>query len=189
MWSVTEQSAPNTTKRSKPRRNQRSWVTAMTVPGELGQAGLQRLGRHEVEVVGRLVEQQQGGAGPLQQEDLEARLLAARQRVERLLGAALQLVAPQHAHRRAAHDVVVVEDVEQRRARPLRVLVGLVEQAGHDAGAEPPRARVLDRLVAGEQPQEVALADAVAAEHGDPLAEPQLEVERVGEPVELERPR
>ena len=32
----------------------------------------------------------------------------------------------------------------------------------------------------------MALADAVAAEHGDPLAEPQLEVERVGQPVELE---
>ena len=45
---------------------------------------------------------------------------------------------------------------------------------------------VADRLVAGEQPQEVALAGAVAAEHGDALAEPQLEVERVGEPVELE---
>ena len=32
MWSVTVQSSPNTTKRSKPRRNQRSWVTAITVP-------------------------------------------------------------------------------------------------------------------------------------------------------------
>ena len=31
-WSVTEQSAPNSRKRSKPRRNQRSWVTATTVP-------------------------------------------------------------------------------------------------------------------------------------------------------------
>ena len=45
---------------------------------------------------------------------------------------------------------------------------------------------VVDGLVAGEQPQEVALADAVRAEHGDPLAEPQLDVERVGQPVELE---
>jgi len=81
---------------------------------------------------------------------------------------------------------VVVEDVEQRPSRPLRVLVGLVEQAGHDAGAEPPRAVVVDGLLAGQQPQEVALADAVGAEHGDPLAEPQLDVERVGEPGELE---
>ena len=32
----------------------------------------------------------------------------------------------------------------------------------------------------------MALADAVAAEHGDALAEPQLEVERVGQPVQLE---
>ena len=72
------------------------------------------------------------------------------------------------------------------RPAPLGVLVGLVEQPGHDAGAEPPRPVVADGLVAGEQAQEVALADAVAAEHGDALAEPQLEVERIGEPVELE---
>ena len=31
----------------------------------------------------------------------------------------------------------------------------------------------------------MALADAVAAEHGDTLAEPQLEVERIGQAVEL----
>ena len=45
---------------------------------------------------------------------------------------------------------------------------------------------VLDGLVAGEQAEEVALAHAVGAEHGHPLAEPHLEVERVGEAVELE---
>ena len=43
-----------------------------------------------------------------------------------------------------------------------------------------------DGLVAGEQPKEVALAGTVAAEHGDALAEPQLEVERIGQPVELD---
>ena len=41
-------------------------------------------------------------------------------------------------------------------------------------------------VVAAEQAQEVALAGAVAAEHGDPLAVPELEVERVGQAVELE---
>ena len=56
---------------------------------------------------------------------------------------------------------------------------------GDDAGAEAPRAVVGDGLVAAEQAQEVALADAVRAEHGDALAEPQLDVERVGQPVEL----
>ena len=188
-WSVTVQSAPNTTKRSKPRRNQRSWVTATTVPVNWARPCSSASRRHEVEVVGRLVEQQQRGARPFEQEDLEARLLPARQRVEGLLGAPLQLVAAQHPHRRSAHDVVVVEDVEERAPGPLRVLVGLVEEPGHDAGAEPPRALVSDRRVAGEEAEEVALADAVAAEHGDPLAEPQLEVERVGQARRARRPR
>ena len=43
----------------------------------------------------------------------------------------------------------------------LGVLVGLVEVAGHDAGAEAHLAVVGDGPVAGEQPQEVALAGAV----------------------------
>ena len=38
----------------------------------------------------------------------------------------------------------------------------------------------------GEQVQEVALARAVRADDRDALAEPQLGVERIGEPVELE---
>ena len=45
---------------------------------------LERLGRREVEVVGRLVEQQQVRARQLEQQDLEPRLLAAGQRLERL---------------------------------------------------------------------------------------------------------
>ena len=43
---------------------------------------LQRLGRDQVEVVGRLVEQQQGRAGQLEQQDLQPGLLAAGQRLE-----------------------------------------------------------------------------------------------------------
>ena len=38
----------------------------------------------------------------------------------------------------------------------------------------------------GEQVQEVALARAVRADDRDALAEPDLDIERVGEPVELE---
>ena len=48
---------------------------------------------------------------------------------------------------------------------------------------------VLDVGVAaapGQQPQEVRLAGAVGAEHGDPLAVPDLEVERLHQPGELE---
>ena len=69
---------------------------------------------------------------------------------------------------------------------PLGVLVGLMEEPRDDAGAEPPHPRVADGVVAGEKAEEVALADTVATEHGDAFAEPQLEVERIGEPVELE---
>ena len=65
---------------------------------------LERLGRREVEVVGRLVEQQQVAAGQLEQQDLQAGLLAARQRLERLLGAAVEPVAPQRRHRLAPLD-------------------------------------------------------------------------------------
>jgi hypothetical protein len=41
------------------------------------EAGLEGLGGLDVEVVGRLVEQQQRGAGQLEQQDLEAGLAAA----------------------------------------------------------------------------------------------------------------
>jgi hypothetical protein len=51
--------------------------------------------------------------------------------------------------------------------------VGLREEAGDDAGAEPPRAGVRD-VLAGQQPQEVRLARAVGPQDGDPVAVPDL---------------
>ena len=62
---------------------------------ERGEPGLQRLGRVQVEVVGRLVEQQQRRAAELEQQDLEPGLLPAGQRVVRLLGGRDELVAVQ----------------------------------------------------------------------------------------------
>ena len=79
-----------------------------------------------------------------------------------------------------------LEDLEQRAPVQLGMVVGLVEVAGHHAGAEADHAVVLDGRVAGEEPQEVALARAVGAEDGDPLAEPDLDVERVGQPGQLQ---
>src|SRR5699024_7088418 len=58
---------------------------------------LERLRRYEVEVVGGLVEEQQRGTGEFEQEDLQARLLSARERLERLLGRTRQPVAVEHA--------------------------------------------------------------------------------------------
>src|SRR5690606_18279811 len=52
---------------------------------EPGQPFLQRLGRGQVEVVGRLVQKQQGGTGELQQQDQESCLLAAGEEREPLV--------------------------------------------------------------------------------------------------------
>ena len=54
---------------------------------------LERLCRDEVEVVGRLIQQEQRRARELEQQDLEAGLLAARQRLERLLRLAYEPVS------------------------------------------------------------------------------------------------
>ena len=98
--------------------------------------------------------------------------------------------------------VAAVQDLEQRAAQQLGVLVGLHEPARPDPGAQLGLAgvqhrlgrHVADRLVldvgvaaAGrQQPQEVGLARAVAAEHGHPLAVPDLEVEGLHQPGQLD---
>src|SRR5579863_2964499 len=66
------------------------------------QAVLESLGRFEVQVVGGLVEEQGRRALELQQQDLEAGLLAAGEVAEPLVALALQLIAAKHAHRGAA---------------------------------------------------------------------------------------
>src|SRR4029077_4022733 len=96
-------------------------------PLEAVEAFLQGLGRLQIEVVGGLVEKEQGGTVELEQQDLEASLLPSRERLEVLLRAALQLVAAKHPHRRTAHDVALLEQFEQCPAAPVRVMVCLVE--------------------------------------------------------------
>jgi hypothetical protein len=118
---------------------------------EFGQPGLQRLRRDQVEVVGRFIEQQQCRPAQFEQQDLEASLLATAQGVEVLVGTPLHLVTAQHAHRRSTNHVVVVEDLQQRASRPVRVFVGLVEQAGYDAGAEAHIATVRHGGIATQQ--------------------------------------
>ena len=80
---------------------------------EPGQPLLQRLGRDQIEVVGRLVEQQHRGAEQFEQHDLEAGLLPARQRLERLLGARVELVAAETGHGRSPHHVTPLECFEE----------------------------------------------------------------------------
>jgi hypothetical protein len=140
------------------------------------QAFLQGLGAGQVEVVGRLVEQQQGCPGQFQQQDLQPRLLPTGQHAEGLLGAVLQLVAGQGGHRLALPPRVLGHHyLAGGPALELRPRVGLCEQARHDAGTQPrhagvrnsarrigaARACVLDRAAAcvcgdlGQQAQKV----------------------------------
>ena len=62
-------------------RNHRSWWTRSRCPRR-NRGDAPCLGGLEVEVVGRLVEEQQRRAAQLQQQNLEARLLTSRQRLD-----------------------------------------------------------------------------------------------------------
>ncbi len=111
---------------------------------------LQRLRRVQVEVVGRLVEEEQGRPGQLEEEDLESRLLATGQGVEGLLGRPGQAVAVQRAGGEVTRHpgpvlVAAVEDLEQGPPVQRRMVVGLREPAGSHPRAEHDTARVLDR--------------------------------------------
>ena len=57
----------------------RSWLTSTTAPGVLGQESLQPLDRCQVEVVGRLVEEQQVGVLEQQPRERDAHHPAARE--------------------------------------------------------------------------------------------------------------
>ena len=101
------------------RRNARSWETATTVPSKSVERLLQRLGGLDVEVVGRLVEQQQVVTLELQHEHLEPRLLATAQHVVGPAGGVGQPVAGQRAHRSldATATDAVEHDVDHDPAR------------------------------------------------------------------------
>ena len=129
---------------------------------------------------------------------------------KRLLAGVRQLVAVEHpgrllaAHAGAAvrRAVAAVQDLQQRAADQLGVLVGLHEPARPHPRTELGLARVQHRLdldvadrpvldvgvaAAGRQePEEVGLARAVGAQHGHPLAVPDLEVEGLHQPGQLE---
>src|SRR4051794_28693155 len=157
---------------------------------ERGERLLQGLGREDVEVVGRLVEQEERRAGELEQQDLEPRLLAPRHRPERLLSLVGEPVAAQRRHRPAPVDaraarLAVPEQVHGRAVVPFRMGVGLGEEPRDDARPEPPVAGV-GHVLAGQQPQEVRLPRAVGTQDADPVAVPDLEVERLHQAGELQ---
>ncbi len=88
-------------------------------PFECRQTGFEGLGGSNIEVVGRLVEQQQRCSAELEQQDLETSLLAAGKRFPHLIARTLELIATQQAHclasrRDLAVDVVRGEHLDQR---------------------------------------------------------------------------
>ena len=103
------------------------------------EAGFERLGRRNVEIVGRLVEQQEIGTVDLEHQDLESGLLASGEGFPRLIGGAAELVASESRHGGSPG-----EDVDQGAAVELGVFVGLAEQARNDTGAELPASLVGD---------------------------------------------
>ena len=119
---------------------------------------LQGLGAGEVQVVGWLVKQEERRSGELEEQDLQPRLLTARQAGEPLPAAGLQLVAGQCCHRLVdQHRVLGHQDLERRTVSEVGASVGLREDAGNYSRAQPAFAGVPD-LVSGEQAQEVGLA-------------------------------
>ena len=116
------------------------------------QALLQGLGARQVEVVRRLVEQQQRGAGQLEQQDLQPGLLAAGQGAERLPGARLQLVPGERGHRLVDQQRVLGhQDLDRGPPGQVRPGVGLREEARHHPGAQPPVPLVRHRLPREQQ--------------------------------------
>ncbi len=149
---------------------------------ELEQALLEHLERRDVEVVGRLVEDQQVGGLEHQPREQDARLLAAREPADRrveLLGAEQEALRP-----RGDVDAAALEDhrvpVGRERARSESVGVEaravLLEEHDLQAGRALDRARV-GRLLPGEQAQQRGLAAAVRAEQAQPRARREDEVE------------
>src|SRR5204862_5158148 len=110
---------------------------------ELLERVLERLGRVEVEVVGRFVEQQQVRALELEREDLQPRLLTPRQDIERQVGTLTNAVPSEPGQHRRLRDVRL-EDVHRRLAGESFGLVRLVEERGPHFGAELPAAGVID---------------------------------------------
>src|SRR5687767_8993705 len=160
---------------------------------------LQRLGGLDIEIVGRLVEQQQCRAAQLQQQYLETCLLTSRQRLESLLGGLGKLIPIQLAGcLLPAHSgpviIATMQNFQQRATQQLGMMVGLREPAGAYSGTEPHLAGMRNSgdvkiayglmfsirigAAAGQQAEEMRLSGSVRPKHCNPVAEPDLGVER-----------
>jgi hypothetical protein len=146
-------------------------------PAAGGEVAGQPVDALHVEVVRRLVEQQQVGVVEQRAGQCQAPALPARQRPERRVGALREAVEP-HAAQQASQDLAppagalgVLPARAQRVAhRPAGVgLVALGDERHRDGARARHRARV-GRLLPGDEPQQGRLALAVGAHHADALA-------------------
>ena len=154
----------------------RSWETRIDRAFEGRERVLERLAALDVEVVGRLVEDQHVGAGGDQDRQREAALLAAGDVVERLLriGAGEEEAAEQVARLLAAEAGLALGGFEHGPV-PRRRLGVLGEVADLDVVAGPHRAGGGLALL-GEGLDQGRLAGAVGADEDDVLAAFDFEV-------------
>jgi len=136
---------------SNDRVNHRSWVTAITVPSNCASPTSRASALARVEIVGRLVEQQQRRATEFEQQHQEARLLTAGERLELLIALAGEFVSVRSAcicGRPVSAGTAVVtapEDLHERTAEQIRPVVRLREVPGHHPRTESGTAAGRDR--------------------------------------------
>jgi hypothetical protein len=156
---------------------------------ELLERGLELLDRVDVEVVRRLVEQQEVRALQHQEEEPQARLLASREqpcRPTRLLVGEQELCEPRHRLTLAA-SVVRADDFDRRPIRKRRLGV-LRQVADPDRRADP--AHAFGRLeLADQELHQDALPGAVLADDAYTLAADDREVDVHEHRVVAERHR
>ena len=169
-------------------RNQRSWLIDHGAAGEVEQRLLERAQRVDVEVVGRLVEQQQVAAALQQLGEVHAVALAARERADlALLLRALEVEPRDVGARRdlalAQLDLVLpARDLLPDGLVGVERVAALIDVADLHGLAERQRPGV-GRLLPGDHPEQRRLAGAVGADHADDAAARQREGQVVDQQV------
>ena len=177
--------------------------------GEVEQRVFQCAQRVDVEVVGRLVEQQDVATALQHLREVHAVALTTRELAHRLLLVAAAKVEPRGVLARVdlllaeQHDVLAAGDLLPHGALRVEARARLVDIAELHGVADPQLARV-GRLLAGDHPEQRRLAGAVRADHADdpgrrqrerevleqqPVAEALRDVLRLDHDVAEPRPR
>ena len=169
-------------------RNQRSWLMTTAQPANSSSAVFQGPQRVDVEVVGRLVEQQDVAAALERLGQVQPVALAARQRADLLLLVGALEVERGHVGARVPCLRPPSVDASRRRRRsPARpclsassVVAALIDVGELHRLADPQRAAV-GLLLAGDHAEQRGLARAVGTDHAHDAAAGQLERQIVDE--------